>query len=318
MARLLAKLLAPLIAIVTLLAFPAISFAFTNNLSTELDQVNSNGCNGRWYVAPTMHNDYQTFTPTKNRVDAIGVVLNTTGGSAPVEVQLWTGNGATKLGDATLTVNYKAPPGPGIVTGDWYYYDIVPDATITAGVTYRVVVTSTSNTAYWLTSTGPPDPYTGGQAYVDGSAQANQDFCFATYDYNAAAPPPPTPTPTPTPTNSQTPAGGTTTQTTTSTPKGNTDATTTKPATKSASKSATKAAAPIAVETKGSSSNLLVWLAGLVILILLGLIVLFLLMKRKTGKDKPATTNSASTQPPAPPVSSPPVENPPSANPPAS
>lgn len=202
--RTLSKISVALFVVTAFLLFPASVFA-------ELDPTAwvTNNCNdGYWKI--NLHNQVaQTFKPTKNTVDKIGAYLNTTSGSASVTGALWTSNGVTKLAESSKTVNFVASPS----IGAWYYFDFSPDVSVTAGDSYKLVLTTSSNAAYWNVAIDR-NSYANGNAIIDSSADTSQDFCFANYGYETVIltpPPAPTPTPEPTPvptqpTNQQSPS----------------------------------------------------------------------------------------------------------------
>jgi hypothetical protein len=142
----------------------------------------------------------QTFLPKKTKLNKIMLAL--AGGAAvpgTVKMDLY------QIGGGLVTSKTEA------VTAElvsWVEFDF-PTVTVDTTKQYKITVTTTSDTAYWVISL--TQCYDGGNAIVDTTNYASHDFGFVTYGYDPA-----TPTPSPTPTTK--PATPTPTATTTPSP----------------------------------------------------------------------------------------------------
>jgi len=127
----------------------------------------------------------QTFLPKKTKLNSIMLAL--AGGAdvnAPVKMDLY------QIGGGLVTSKTETTESALV---SWVEFNF-PTVTIDTTKQYKITVTSTSSKAYWVVSLAPC--YEGGNAIVDTTNFANQDFGFVTYGYDPA-----TPTPSPTPTS---------------------------------------------------------------------------------------------------------------------
>jgi len=121
----------------------------------------------------------QTFTPTKNRLTE--VLLAIEGGAdvtAPITMQV------SLVGGEVLISQVKNTTSALVQWLTFTFDPIILDTT----KQYKITVTTTSSTADWVVSTVPC--YSGGTAFVDGTAVADQDFGFVTSGYNVTPPAP--------------------------------------------------------------------------------------------------------------------------------
>ncbi len=142
-----------------------------------IDQVNSNDIDGYWKIK-THQWLGQTFKPTKNRLDAIGIRASGDGIVNQVSLYLFDAAGPALL--SQFVIDLPATEG-------WIYYDFPTDIEIThVNQNHILYVNSPSNDSYWAVATA--DTYTDGNAIVDSMASVGQDFAFVTYGYDAEAP----------------------------------------------------------------------------------------------------------------------------------
>ena len=125
----------------------------------------------------------QTFTPTKSRLTEIQVAIE--GGAdvgASITMDLSLVGGEVLISQAKSTTTALA---------QWLTYSFDPIILDTTKQ-YKIALTTTSSTPAWIVSTVPC--YAGGTAFVDGTADTEQDFGFVTKGYTPA-PPAPAPAP---------------------------------------------------------------------------------------------------------------------------
>jgi len=131
-----------------------------------------------WLINPHTYLS-QTFKPTKDHLTS--VMLAVAGGAdvnAEITAKIYV------VGGGVAATSVKTTPSALVAWVDFTFPTITVDPT----KTYRIDLTTPSNTARWIVSTTPC--YADGKAYVNGTAQDNQDFGFVTYGFI-----PPTDTP---------------------------------------------------------------------------------------------------------------------------
>jgi len=210
-----------------------------------------------WWRIKDHNSLSQTFLPKKTKLNSIMLAL--AGGAdvnAPVKMDLY------QIGGGLLTSKTETTESALV---SWVEFNF-PTVTIDTTKQYKITVTSTSSTVYWVVSQTPC--YEGGNAIVDTTNFPNQDFGFVTYGYDPATPTPsPTPTskpatPTPTPTMTTTPSP---TITPTVMEDEDIDATLT----------------PSAKVDSGSDQNGLFVLAAIVWVLFIGGIVMYIIMRER-------------------------------------
>jgi len=143
-----------------------------------IDQVNSNGLDGWWRIN-THQMMGQTFAPSKNRLDAVGVRASGNGTAGSLTVYL------LDLEEIELISQFNIP----LATYErWVYYDFPEDIVINSvNKPHAIYITSDNNNAYWTVSLS--NTYARGNAIIDSANDTTQDFAFVTYGYNYEAPP---------------------------------------------------------------------------------------------------------------------------------
>jgi hypothetical protein len=143
-----------------------------------VDQVNSSYLEGWWRIN-THQMMGQTFTPSKNRLDAIGVRASGDGTAGSLTVYL------LDLEEIELMTQFNIA----LATHEkWLYYDFPEDIVINSvGKLHAIYITSNNNDAYWTVSLS--DTYPRGNSIIDSKNDTNQDFAFVTYGYDYQAPP---------------------------------------------------------------------------------------------------------------------------------
>lgn len=135
------------------------------------DNANIASADGYWLIKA--HTSLaQTFKPTKNHMSSITLAL--AGGSdvnAAVTAQI------TQEGGGVVTTKTATTQSAQVSWVDFTF----PTVTVDTTKTYRVTLTTPSNTARWIVST--VECYANGKAYVNGVAQSTQDFGFVTYGF---------------------------------------------------------------------------------------------------------------------------------------
>lgn len=123
----------------------------------------------------------QTFTPTKNHLTKVELAI--AGGAdinAPIKMDISIVGGGLVMSH-TETTEFEQV--------SWLEFFFEP-VTIDTTKQYKITVTTTSNTAYWVVS--PVPCYAGGTAIINTSPAENQDFGFVTFggDYEDEEPMP--------------------------------------------------------------------------------------------------------------------------------
>ncbi len=122
---------------------------------------------------------YQTFYPTKNRLDKVVLHLAAFQFLADATMKIVTSDG-TELASQTVTVTGAEPVSPAD-----YTYDGFSEITITPGDMYKLVlVRSRGNTLYWYKSSGCGIQ---GNVYANGTPWTGADYVFTSYGYNASS-----------------------------------------------------------------------------------------------------------------------------------
>lgn len=161
-----------------LLALPLLLSSVSAEASTDdqyCDDAAIASAGDYWII--NYHELSQTFTPTMNRLTS--VLLAIAGGSdgvVPIKMDIYQVGGGLVLSKTVSTTSALI---------SWVEYTF-PAVSIDVTKQYRIDVSTTSNTAYWVISSA--GCYSGGNVIVDTFAQADQDFGFVTYGYNYLAP----------------------------------------------------------------------------------------------------------------------------------
>ncbi|MDD4382250.1 MAG: fibronectin type III domain-containing protein [Candidatus Dojkabacteria bacterium] len=134
----------------------------------------------------------QTFTPTKNHLTKVQLAI--AGGAdinAPIKMDIYMVGGGL-VASKTETTQFAQV--------SWLEFLLEP-VSIDTTKQYKITITTTSNTAYWVVS--PVPCYAGGTAIIDTSPAEDQDFGFVTlggnYEDEDVEPDPGSDIPAPTP-----------------------------------------------------------------------------------------------------------------------
>lgn len=213
----------------------------------------------------------QTFLPKKTRLNSIMLAL--AGGAdvnAPVKMDLY------QIGGGLVTSKTETTQSALV---SWVEFNF-PTVTIDTTKQYKITVTTTSATAYWVVSITPC--YEGGNAIINNTNEANQDFGFVTYGYDPA-----TPTPTPSPTSK--PATPTPTLTTTPSP--------TLTPTVMEDEQGASLTPTVKVKEESDQNGIFIF-AAIAWVLFIGGVVLYIIMREKKKFDQ--QLNSAKTNEPEP------------------
>lgn len=145
------------------------------------DQANTNYLTTYWIIKNHQAMG-QVFTPTKNRLDAVGLKLAGNGASANIRLIILDLTDVSQVADMTITIPSAA---------GWRYFDFPTDIVIAhPNSMYGMYISTPSANAYWADST---DVYPNNKGYeiVNGDAWFDYDFGFITYGYDYTEPPAP-------------------------------------------------------------------------------------------------------------------------------
>lgn len=119
--------------------------------------------------------EYQTFTPSMNRLSKVAIRVDGGGGGVPITLKIYHG-GAELINAGTQ----NSPFGNAILTYDFADIEVTP-----GDGTYRIWPQTGGGLVDWIISA--PNCNLGGTLYRDGADQ-NADAVFYTYGYNYSAP----------------------------------------------------------------------------------------------------------------------------------